>query len=411
MAEAIQTQTNIQAGGERSRGSFAATIVVAHAVKHALISGLSSVIIPEIKVALSLNATQVGTLGSVQQFSGWFATMGAGYLGDRFTNRTNLLLSLSLAISGFALLFIGFSQTYLALVLGMLFVGFGPSFFHPPAVGALSRKFADRRAFAISLHGTGGSIGEVLGPVTFAGLLALLYWRDVLQVVFVPAIVTAMLLFVLLREQHAHNHGAGTTFGSYLGSFRALMRHRVLMLILLVTALRSVGQASTAVFLPVYLREDLGYSSGLVGLYISMSQLAGIGSQPIMGQLTDRFGHKAVLVPALTGFAVLLALVPLADGKLQLAAVILALGMFVFSLQSVLTSAAVEQAGHEVHSTVVSLIYASSFIGSLSPALAGVLADAYGLKSTFLFSAVVGAGAAVVLAMTNLPSRTRTSSS
>jgi predicted MFS family arabinose efflux permease len=111
------------------------------------------------------------------------------------------------------------------------------------------------------------------------------------------------------------------------------------------------------------------------------------------------------MLPALATFAVLLGLVPFADGKVPLAIVILALGFFLFSMQSILTSAAVEQAGGEVHSTVVSLIYASSFIGSLAPTVAGVLADSYGLQSTFYFSATLGATAFVVLALTRMPRR------
>ena len=91
-----------------------------------------------------------------------------------------------------------------------------------------------------------------------------------------------------------------------------------------------------------------------------------------------------MILPALISFAVILAIIPLADGKVQLAIVILALGIFVFSMQSILTSAAVELAGDDVHSTVTSLVYAASFIGSLSPTIAGVLADAYGLKSDVL---------------------------
>src|SRR5207245_7236648 len=103
------------------------------------------------------------------------------------------------AITGSALLTIGLSHTYLMLIFAMLFMGFGPSMFHPPAVGALSRRFADRRAFAISLHGTGGSIGEVLGPLVAAGLLALLFWRDVLKVDFIPAIIAGVLLLSFLK--------------------------------------------------------------------------------------------------------------------------------------------------------------------------------------------------------------------
>jgi hypothetical protein len=56
-----------------------------------------------------------------------------------------------------------------------------------------------------------------------------------------------------------------------------------------------------------------------------------------------------------------------------------------------------------MQSTTVSLIYAASFVGALSPTIAGVLADAYGLKSTFLFAAVLVGLSAATLAVTNLP--------
>jgi MFS transporter, FSR family, fosmidomycin resistance protein len=406
MAEAATAVTGTALTTE-GRTRFASTIVVGHALKHTLTAGLQAALMPEIKLALSLSATQVGSLGSVQQFTGWAATMSAGYLGDRFTHKTGVMLGLSLGFTGLALLILGFAPSYLVLLGGMLLMGLGPSMFHPPAVGALSRRFADRRSFAISLHGTGGSVGEVLGPLVGAGLLALLYWRDVLHLEFAVAAVAALLMWRLLRDSLGQTTGSDVRFRSYLASFFGLLRHRALLMIFVVTAIRSVGQASTSIFLPIYLREDLGYSAGLVGLYISLSQLAGIGSQPLMGHLADRVGHKAVILPALVMFAVALGLIPLADGKLQLAVVMLILGFFVFSMQSILTSAAVEVAGEELQSTVVSLIYASSFIGSLSPTIAGILADTYGLKSTFVFSFVVVSTAAVVLAFSKLPERRR----
>jgi MFS family permease len=86
----------------------------------------------------------------------------------------------------------------------------------------------------------------------------------------------------------------------------------------------------------------------------------------------------------------------------QLAAAILALGIFVFSMQSILTTAAINMAIEHLHSTLTSLVYAAGFIGSLSPTIAGVLADAYGLKVTFWFSASIVTTAAVILALTDL---------
>jgi MFS family permease len=303
----------------------------------------------------------------------------------------------------FRISLLGTVESYTFLLFAMLMVGIGPSLFHPPALGALSRRFPDRRAFAISMHGTGGSVGEVMGPLLAAGLLAFLTYRGVLQLSLVPALIGAFFLWRLLQGEQAHDHGGPTSFRQYLGSFGKLIAQRALLLVCLVTALRSVGQASTTTFLPVYLREDLDFSAGLVALYISLAQVVGIGSQPVMGYLSDRFGHKSVLVPALTIFALTFLLVPLADGKVQLALVVLLLGAFLFSLHAILISAAAELVPENMQSTVVSLIFASSFLGALAPTIAGVIADSYGLETTFVFSAVLVGLSAIVLAATKLP--------
>ena len=317
------------------------------------------------------------------------------------------MLAASLGFTSLALLIIGLAPNYPVLIIGMLFMGFGPSMFHPPAIGALSRRFADRRAFAISLHGTGGSVGEMLGPLLAAGLLAFMYWRGVLYVEFVIGALTALFLWKFLNDHHdyGHEHASGDRSGEYVRAFGAIFRHRTLMMLFLVTALRGVGQATNTIFLPVYLRETLDYSPALVSAYIALGQLAGIGSQPLMGFLADRVGHKAVIVPALTMFAILLALIPVVDGKVALAIIILLLGLFVFSMQSILTSAAVEQAGEGMSSTITSLVYASTFLGALAPTIAGGLADRYGLESTFYMSCALVSSAAIVMAMTKLPKR------
>ena len=381
---------------------FATTIVLGHALKHIYISALSSQLLPEIKAGMNLNSAQIGSLASVQQFSSWFSTMSSGYAGDRFTNKTALMLGLSLALVGVSYFFLGIAGSYAMLLPAMLLVGFGPSIYHAPAIGALSRRFTSRRAFFISLHGAGGSLGETLGPLIGAGLLAVLYWRHVLELSLIPALIGAFVMWTLLKNASAStgNHGS---LREYFADFGKLLKIRSIQMIYLTTAFRTVGQATATVFLPIYMRDDLHYSRLLVGIFISMAQVVGIASQPIMGQLTDRIGYKRVLVPALACLSVLLLLVPAANGKLQLAIVVVLLGTFLFSLHAILIAAATEIAGESMQSTTVSLIYAASFVGALSPTLAGLLGDAYGLKSTFIFAGVLVSLSAITLSLTRLP--------
>lgn len=256
------------------------------------------------------------------------------------------------------------------------------------------------------MHGTGGSIGEVLGPVTAAGLIAVLFWRDVLQLSIVPALIAAFVLWRLLSGDSAQAGGGTASVKDYLGSFKELLKHKTIRLLFLVTSLRTVGQATTMIFLPIYLREDLGYSAALVGVYLSAAQLVGVGSQPLMGLLADRFGHKAVLMPAMVVFSALLFSLSAVEGQVQFAIAIIAIGAFLFSLHAIFISAAMEVAGEEVQATTVSLIYAASFVGSLSPIVAGLISDEYGVRTVFVFSAVLVSLATLVLAVTKLPGRT-----
>ena len=184
---------------KRGRNKLAATVVLGHAIKHIYNSGFQTILLPEIKIGLGLSATELGWIAASRQATGWFTTMGAGYAADRFSNRASLMLGLSLSLMGISYFIAGNAPNFWMMLGAMLLVGIGPSIYHPPAIGALSRRFPDRRGFALSLHGAGGSTGEVLGPLVTAGALAVLVWQDVLRVGLFPALLAAFLIWSLMR--------------------------------------------------------------------------------------------------------------------------------------------------------------------------------------------------------------------
>ena len=386
----------------KGRNQLAATVVLGHAIKHIYNSGLQSILLPEIKLGLGLSATQLGTLAFSRQATGWVSTVGAGYLGDRFANRASLMLGASLTLMGVSYFLAGSAPTYWLMFLAMLLVGVGPSLYHPPAIGALSRRFPDKRGFAISLHGTGGSVGEVLGPLVTAGALAFLMWRDVLRVSALPVILAAFVIWAMMRSVPGEVPGSSSA-RSYLSSLTTLLRKRTMLLLVAVTALRSMGQSSVQVFLPVYLREDLDFSVAKVAIYLALAQVVGVVAQPAMGFLSDKYGRKRVLIPAMAALGLLFLALAGAGSEVRLLLTILALGAFLYSLHTIFIAAAMDIAGGEIQSTVVSLIYGASFLGTVSPIVAGVIADNYGTTSTFLYGGAVTLVATVVLALLRLP--------
>ena len=383
----------------RGRNQLAALVSTGHAIKHIYNSGLQAILFPEIKLGLGLTATQLGSLAAARQVTGWFTTMGAGYLGDRFASRASLMLGISLSLMGVSFFLAGNASSYWVMFAAMLVVGLGPSLYHPPAIGALSRRFPDRRGFAISLHGTGGSAGEVLGLLVAAGALTYFVWQDVLRISLVPALLAAFVIWSMMRSVPGEAPGSAST-RAYLASLVALVKKRALFALVMIAAMRSMGQSAVVTFLPVYLREDLEFSATRVAIYLSLAQVVGIGVQPVMGFLSDRYGRKAVLALQ----ALLFLGLYYADPGAQLVLVILALGAVLYSLHTIFIAAAMDVAGGEVQSTVVSLIYGATFLGAVSPILASLIVDQTGdTSNAFIYGGVVMFLTAAALASVRLP--------
>lgn len=328
--------------------------------------------------------------------------MGAGYLGDRFASRTSLMLGIALGLMGVSHFMAGSAPTYWIVFGAMLLVGIGPSLYHPPAIGALSRRFPDRLGFAISLHGTGGNVGHVLGPLTAAGVLALMTWRGVLQASLFPALLAALLIWGVMRSIPGDAGGSVST-RAYFASLGVLLKNRVLLLLVLITGLRSMGQSAVNSFLPVYLQEDLDLSLTRVAVYLSLAYLVGIVAQPTMGVLSDKFGRKATLVPGSLVLGLLFLALKFADPGMQLGLTIVAMGAFLYTLHAIFIAAAMDVAGGEVQSTVVSLIYGASFLGTASPVVAGIIVDASETSNAFVYGGGVVLLATLMLALLKLP--------
>ena len=389
----------------RGRNRLAAIIVIGHAVKHIYTSGLQALLLPEIKIGMGLGGAQFGALLSARQVVAWGTTMFSGYLGDRFANRAPLILGLSLGLMGVGFYLAGHAPDYWTVLAAMMLAGLGPSMYHPSAIGELVRRFPDRHAFAISLHGTGGISGEVLGPLAVAGLLTWLTYRGVLQISLLPALIAGLLIWAIMRSL-PRNEVQGTAAREYFSSLIELLKNPVLIFLVALTALRSMSDSAVAGFLPVFLREDLNFSELKVALYISLAHVAGLAAQPAMGYTSDRLGHKLVLVPGMAAVAILSLALAYVDKGALLAAIVIAKGAFTFSLHHIFIAAAIHTSRGHLQSTVVALIYGSGFLGIFSPYLAGLIVDKYSTQSAFLYAGSIALLATVALTALKLPRTT-----
>lgn len=381
---------------------LATVLVVGHAVKHTYNSGFF-LILPEIARALNLSNTSVGLLNTARSFAGSGSNLPAGFVADRFSHHWGRILGLAMIVIGVFQFVMGSVGTYWTILVSAMVVSAAISFWHPPAIAALSHRFPDRRGFAISLHGGGGSIGEAVGPVLVGGLLGVMAWQGILQLSVVPAVVTGVVVWLLMRTTAGHL-SVTTSFARYVAGLRQFVTNPHLALIFVSVGGFSMAQAAVNTFLPIYLRNELNYEPLAAAGYLFLGQVAGIASSPLLGYLSDRYGRRATLVPSLLMLALGIFALSVAPEGLALILSVGLIGAFMFPLMALFLATAMDRVGTAVQATTVSLVFGiGTLFGSLSPTIAGVLADAFGVRSAFHWGGVVAVLAALVFAFAAAP--------
>lgn len=361
--------------------------VLGHGLKHTFNSAFF-VLLPEIKSGLLLSNTQIGILSTFRGITGGLSNLPAGFLGDRFGDKRAAILGLSIIFLGIFAFLLGIATTFWMAVIAACLYGVAITFWHPSAIASLSREFADRRGFAIALHGTGGSVGETLGPVISGILIGLIGWRLILQWSLAPALIFGFLIWLSLRYVPTPSVKVND-FSEYYASLLALFRSRRLILILIFSAGFAGGQSTVLTFLPIYVDEAFSRSETTMitpaGFYMALAQVGGIITQPLMGYGSDKFGRKAILSPSLGILGVsMIGLIFVPEGVL-FSIVVFVMGGFLFPLMAILLASAMDVVGDASQATTVSLVFGIGIIVSAyAPAVAGVMADNYGTQSAFI---------------------------
>ena len=374
-----------------NRRSWLAVHVVGHGMKH-LMNAAFVVLLPQIKVSLSLSNAGVGAIYTFRNVSSGVANVPAGFISDRLPYRSALILGLSIMLVGVFTAAVGLTERLYMIILASIGAGIATAFWHPAAISGISRHFAHRRGFVIALHGTGGSVGEALGPLLVGGILLLMGWRLAFFTVGAPGILAGFGIWLLLRNSMTAV-GSETSIAAYLESLRTLVNNRSLFIVLIVITGYSATQAIIFTFLPIYIQIDLGYSASVMTLFIAASQVAGIFSTPVMGFLSDRYGRGQVVVPGLFALGVATLGIAVVPAGAPLFFTVILMGAFHFPLTAILIASAADTSGAKVQATVVSLVFVISLVvAGAAPYLGGLLADAYNVKAVFLASAGLAIG-------------------
>ena len=380
---------------DQGRYLLAATTVAGHGLKH-LYAAAFMIVLPEIRAGFGLTYAATGALVTYRDISAGIATMPAGFLADRFSSRWAIILTLSMTLLAIGYLAAGTIENYWTVAVSIVLFGIGVSLWHPSALASLSARFPTRRGFAISLHGSGGSAGEILGPLIAGGLLLVIAWPALLQYSFIPTAVAAVLVWLALRNLKGQQ--GVTSLKEYFSTSGVLLKNWVFIAVVVLSGFRSLSNHVISVFVPIYLREDLDFSSFEVGVYASMLQAVGIITHPIMGYVSDKYGRKVALVPGMIFFGLLCIALAYATEGPELILTIIAIGAVMFTFHHIFVAYAIDLSPPGVHGTAVALIYTGAMLfGGVGAYVGGKIADNISIESTFIFAGIVVIATALLL--------------
>lgn len=377
----------------------------AHLTEH-LFNAVIAVILPLITAALGLSLSQAGALVSARTLFAGVASFPSGFLAD-LARRRSVLLGVCIALIGLATFGLSASSAFPALLFFMALAGFGGGWFHPQSLAILSARYREHKAFALGVHDSSANLGEVIGPLAIGLLLAFFDWRTVLQLWAIPGLLIGMLYMFFgaeggLAAPRARDYGKAV--------WNDVLRNPAIFALVAVSTLRAMGQTALAAFLPLYLSLHLQLSAAVAGAYMSVLFLFAGMAPAVVGWISDRCGHKRLIVMFSVLSAITIAAIPHLGQGFVLGAGMGALGALLWALRPVIVSAAMSTASPSLSGSIVAFIYGANMgISFLAPILAGLVADRYGLAAALHAIALFPLLAAGLTAVLLKSSRRQTS--
>ena len=172
--------------------------------KNFILSGLTSghgifhwfsqsffIMLPAVKATFGISDVQVAGITGTRELVGGLISLPGGVITDYLRRYWGLVLAFCMFLFGIGWLVMavsGWIPMYPLLILGMALVGAAATIWHLPAMSALSHHFSHgHRGTALSFHGVGGQLGDVLAPIATGFLLGYLVWQQILTIyVVVP---------------------------------------------------------------------------------------------------------------------------------------------------------------------------------------------------------------------------------
>ena len=266
----------------------------------------------------------------------------SGYLADRFNQKKILFASGCLCFIGIC--FMCLAHTYIMLIISRVLIGFSSILCNITILAILAQLAGQRKGAMISMNNVVHNAGGIISP-GLAGILAKWYgWRISVFSIGVMVVISMLPIMIMLKgskpadrfsakkedevtDSAAQDKISYWTFnlllvfslGFFVFFYRSYFRHTLL---------------------PFFGQDVFQLDVARIGFYFSVTAGLAMGVIMLLGHLSDRFGRKIILVPAifLSGLAPLALLLPDTVNPFLVCCILVGLGAIINSMPNILVS-------------------------------------------------------------------------
>jgi ACS family hexuronate transporter-like MFS transporter len=284
---------------DRSRWKILALISVSHIVGATAQYGINT-LAPFYKDELGLSRAQVGLFFSAFYLAMSGSSLGTGWMADRLgVRKTALQGHVFLGICTCAA---SLAPSFAWACASFFLAGLGYSFLNPSSTKGVMAWFErEERATAMGIKQTGVPAGGVVTAMLAPQLVLLLGWRGALAALGTLNVLFGFVFSLLWRDppERAARTPSGDMASRESQENQAPLNLWRFLPISCGTAVYLIGQMSLITYIPLYLKDAMGFSSYWASQALALTQAGAMVGRIGWGVASDRlFGgrRKAVLI-------------------------------------------------------------------------------------------------------------------
>lgn len=250
--------------------------------------------LPLVQEEFLISRTQVGFYSSFYFLSAVLIAVFSGKIVDRLGTKKGLVLGAG--VVGIMMILHSLSPFFWVILILAFFTGIAFSIITPSVnKGVLELADPSKRSFFMGIVHGGGGFGGFLGAVMLPFFGEMVGWRTALLYGSVFAIAIAFFISRFYRPENIQadkiNKSPPKGSTSLKKDLLFFLRNRYLLSIFSMGLVFGMSISSVVGHFPLYLTQDLGFSTTLAGLGLGIFHIGGIFGQPCWGLVNDKVFH------------------------------------------------------------------------------------------------------------------------